>query len=233
MVLKRIRKSFGKVQSKEAIPNLIHVQIDSYKDFLQFDVPAEERRNVGLQSVFKEMFPISDFSGMVSLDFVRYEFDKPKYDVEECLKKSLTYAANLRAVLSLVVWSVDEVTGEKSIKEVKEQEVFMGEIPLMTDRATFVFNGIERVVVSQMQRSPGVFFSHDDGKSHSSGKILFNAKIIPSRGSWLDFEFDSKDNLYIRIDKKRKIIASALLKAMLTESSKKAISKLKDREKDF
>jgi len=231
MVLKRIRKSFGKVQSKEAIPNLIHVQIDSYKDFLQFDVPAEERRNVGLQSVFKEMFPISDFSGMVSLDFVRYEFDKPKYDVEECLKKSLTYAANLRAVLSLVVWSVDEVTGEKSIKEVKEQEVFMGEIPLMTDRATFVFNGIERVVVSQMQRSPGVFFSHDDGKSHSSGKILFNAKIIPSRGSWLDFEFDSKDNLYIRIDKKRKIIASALLKAMLTESSKKAISKLKDREK--
>ncbi len=231
MVLKRIRKSFGKIHAKEVIPNLIHVQINSYKDFLQFDVEPENRKNIGLQSVFKEMFPVSDFSGLVDLDFVRYEFDKPKYDVDECLKKSLTYAANLRAILSLVVWSVDEETGEKKIKEVKEQEVFMGEIPLMTDRATFIFNGIERVVVSQMQRSPGVFFSSDDGKSHSSGKILFNAKIIPSRGSWLDFEFDSKDNLYIRIDKKRKIIASALLKSMLTDESKKTISKLKDREK--
>ncbi|MDR2934090.1 MAG: DNA-directed RNA polymerase subunit beta [Rickettsiales bacterium] len=231
MVLKRIRKSFGKVHSNEAIPNLIQVQIDSYKEFLQFDVPAEQRKNIGLQSVFKEMFPVSDFSGSVDLDFVKYELDEPKYDVEECLKKALTYAANLRVVLSLVIWNIDETTGEKSIREVKDQEVFMGEIPLMTDRATFIFNGVERVVVSQMQRSPGVFFSHDDGKSHSSGKVLFSAKIIPYRGSWLDFEFDSKDNLYIRIDKKRKIIASALLKSLLTEDSKKAIAKLKDKEK--
>ena len=232
MAIKRIRKSFGKIQSNEAIPNLIQIQIDSYKQFLQFDVPSDKRENIGLQSVFQSMFPISDFSGSVDLEFVRYEFDEPKYDVEECIKRSLTYAANLRVVLRLVIWDVNQETGEKTLREVKEQEVFMGDMPLMTDRATFIFNGIERVVVSQMQRSPGVFFSHNSGKSHSSGKVLFSAKIIPYRGSWLDFEFDSKDNLYIRIDKKRKIIASELLKSLLTDEAEKELAKLKDKDSE-
>ena len=169
---KRIRKDFGKIKSPVELPNLIKIQEESYKSFLQLEEKPEDRKDVGIQAVFKSVFPIHDFSGLVDLEFVKYEFDTPKYDAEEYLRHKLTFAAPLRVTLRLILWDIDE-DGKRTIKDVKEQEIFMGEIPLMTEKGTLIFNGTERVFVSQMQRSPGVFFSHDEGKTHASGKLLF------------------------------------------------------------
>tara|TARA_B100000161_G_scaffold102832_1_gene72662 strand:+ start:666 stop:4766 length:4101 start_codon:yes stop_codon:yes gene_type:complete len=198
------------------MPNLIEVQKSSYGHFLQMDVPSDQRQDVGLQEVFKTVFPIKDFSEISMLEFVRYELETPKFDVDECQQRGLTFAAPLKVTLRLVVWDVDEFTGAKSIRDIKEQEVYMGDMPLMTENGTFVINGTERVIVSQMHRSPGVFFDHDKGKTHSSGKYLFAARVIPYRGSWLDFEFDAKDILYVRIDRRRKLPASTLLLALVS-----------------
>ena len=211
---KRVRKSFGKIREVAEMPNLIEVQKSSYDYFLQATEPNGGRDNTGLQSVFTSVFPITDFNESSRLEFVKYDFDAPKYDVDECQQRGLTYAAPLRATLRLIVFDIDEDTQTPSIKDIKEQEVYMGDIPLMTNNGTFIFNGTERVVVSQMHRSPGVFFDHDKGKSHSSGKILYAARIIPYRGSWLDFEFDAKDLVYARIDRKRKIPVSTILFAL-------------------
>ena len=221
---KRIRKDFGKIKSPVELPNLIKIQEESYKSFLQLEERPEERKDVGIQAVFKSVFPIHDFSGLVDLEFVKYEFDAPKYDAEECLRRGLTFAAPLRVTLRLILWDIDE-DGKKSIKDVKEQEIFMGEVPLMTEKGTLIFNGTERVFVSQMQRSPGVFFTHDEGKTHASGKLLFSGKIIPSRGFWLDFEFDAKDILYVRIDKKRKLPVTTLLASFYNDETQNAVEK--------
>lgn len=214
LAVRRLRKSFGKIGEIAPVPNLIQVQKNSYEDFLQFNIPKKNRLNAGLQSVLTSVFPITDFSGKAQLEFMGYEFEKPKYDIDECRQRGATYAAPLRVRLRLVLWNIDEETGARSIKEMKEQEVYMGDMPLMTDDGTFVINGTERVVVSQMHRSPGVFFDHDEGKTHVSGKLLFGARIIPYRGSWMDIEFDAKDLLYIRIDRRRKILATTLLMAL-------------------
>ena len=213
---KRVRKSFGRITEVAPMPNLIEVQKSSYGHFLQMDVPSDQRQDVGLQEVFKTVFPIKDFSEISMLEFVRYELETPKFDVDECQQRGLTFAAPLKVTLRLVVWDVDEFTGAKSIRDIKEQEVYMGDMPLMTENGTFVINGTERVIVSQMHRSPGVFFDHDKGKTHSSGKYLFAARVIPYRGSWLDFEFDAKDILYVRIDRRRKLPASTLLLALVS-----------------
>jgi DNA-directed RNA polymerase subunit beta len=196
------------------MPNLIEVQKSSYDHFLQMDVPAHARADLGLQEVFKSVFPIRDFSDRARLEFVRYELEQPKYDVEECQQRGITFAAPLKVTLRLVVWDVDEETGARSIRDIKEQDVYMGDMPLMTKNGTFIINGTERVIVSQMHRSPGVFFDHDKGKTHSSGKYLFAARVIPYRGSWLDFEFDAKDHVYVRIDRRRKLPATTLLMAL-------------------
>ncbi|WP_370169984.1 MULTISPECIES: DNA-directed RNA polymerase subunit beta [Hyphomonas] len=211
---KRIRKSFGRIPEAIEMPNLIEVQRESYEHFLQMHTPAEKRTDDGLGGVFKSVFPITDFSERATLEYVSYEFETPKFDVEECVQRDLTYQAPLKVRLQLVVFDVDEDTGARSVKEVKEQECYLGDIPLMTDKGTFVVNGTERVIVSQMHRSPGVFFDHDKGKTHASGKLLFAARIIPYRGSWLDFEFDAKDVLNIRIDRKRKLPATTMLYAL-------------------
>jgi DNA-directed RNA polymerase subunit beta len=196
------------------MPNLIEVQKASYDQFLMMEEPKGGRPDEGLQAVFKSVFPISDFSGVSMLEFVRYDFEAPKFDVDECRQRDLTYSAPLKVTLRLVVFDIDEETGAKSVKELKEQDVFMGDMPLMTNNGTFIINGTERVIVSQMHRSPGVFFDHDKGKSHSSGKLLFAARVIPYRGSWLDIEFDAKDVVYARIDRRRKIPVSSLLMAL-------------------
>src|SRR5215471_10215965 len=211
---KRIRKSFGRIPEVAPMPNLIEVQKSSYDHFLQMGVAAENRGSVGLQEVFKSVFPIRDFSERAQLEFVRYELETPKYDVEECQQRGMNYAAPLKVTLRLVVWDVDEDTGSRSIRDIKEQDVYMGDMPLMTKNGTFIINGTERVIVSQMHRSPGVFFDHDKGKTHSSGKYLFAARVIPYRGSWLDFEFDAKDHVYVRIDRRRKLPATTLLLAL-------------------
>ncbi len=211
---KRVRKYFGRLQAATEMPNLIEVQRTSYEQFLQRETPKNERPDLGLQEVFKSVFPIKDFSERGTLEFVAYEFEDPKYDVEECQQRGMTYAAPLKVTLRLVVWDIDEETGARSIRDVKEQDVYMGDMPLMTDKGTFVINGTERVIVSQMHRSPGVFFDHDKGKTHSSGKYLFAARIIPYRGSWLDFEFDAKDLVYVRIDRRRKLPVTTLLLAL-------------------
>ena len=178
---KRIRKSFARIPEIAPLPNLIELQKTSYSNFLQMDVPAEARVSAGLQEVFQSLFPISDFSGKSQLEFYRYDFDAPKYDVEECKQRGVTFAAPLRVTFRLVVWDIDEDTGSKSVHDIKEQDVYMGDIPLMTENGTFIVNGIERVVVSQMHRSPGVFFDHDSGKSHSSGKMMPAArKMAPA-----------------------------------------------------
>ena len=211
---KRIRKNFGRIPEVAPMPNLIDVQRSSYEAFLQMNVAPDSRTNTGLQEVFKSVFPIDDFAGRGRLEFVYYELEEPKYDVEECIQRGMTYAAPLKVVLRLIVWDLDEDTGARSIRDIKEQPVYMGDMPLMTDNGTFIINGTERVIVSQMHRSPGVFFDHDKGKTHSSGKYLFAARVIPYRGSWLDFEFDSKDLVYVRIDRKRKLPATTLLYAL-------------------
>ncbi|MFA5040162.1 MAG: DNA-directed RNA polymerase subunit beta [Bdellovibrionales bacterium] len=211
---KRIRKSFGRIEEIAEMPNLIEVQRKSYDDFLQMHIPAATRERKGLQDVLMSAFPISDFSGRAVLDFLSYELEQPKYDVEECQQRGVTYAAPLKVTLRLTVFDVEENTGVKSIRDIKEQDVYMGDMPLMTANGTFIVNGTERVIVSQMHRSPGVFFDHDKGKTHSSGKYLFAARVIPYRGSWLDFEFDAKDLVFARIDRRRKLPVTSLLYAL-------------------
>jgi len=218
---KRVRKHFGRLAAAVEMPNLIEVQKTSYEQFLQREVPADKRTASGLQEVFKSVFPIKDFSERGTLEFVKYEFEPPKYDVEECQQRGMTFAAPLKVTLRLVVWDVDEETQSRSIRDVKEQDVYMGDMPLMTANGTFVINGTERVIVSQMHRSPGVFFDHDKGKTHSSGKFLFAARIIPYRGSWLDFEFDAKDLVFVRIDRRRKLPVTTLLMALDSDETQK------------
>ena len=210
----RVRKNYAKITKIIDIPNLIDIQKQSYEKFLQKDIPQDQREDVGLQGVFKSVFPIKDFSETSSLEFVSYNLDKPKYDVDECRQRGMTFAAPIKVVIRLVVWDTNEETGSQSIRDVKEQEVYFGEIPLMTENGTFIINGTERVVVSQLHRSPGVFYDHDKGKTHSSGKLLYSARVIPYRGSWLDFEFDPKDILHVRIDRRRKLHATVLLRAL-------------------
>jgi DNA-directed RNA polymerase subunit beta len=211
---KRLRKRFGKIAEIAEMPNLIEVQRTSYDQFLQVQKPDGGRVDEGLQAVFSSVFPIKDFSENSLLEYVDYHFEEPKYDVEECQQRSMTYAAPLKVTLRLIVFDVDQETAAKSVKDIKEQDVYMGDIPLMTDHGTFVVNGTERVIVSQMHRSPGAFFDHDKGKTHSSGKLLFAARVIPYRGSWLDFEFDAKDIIHVRIDRRRKLPATTLLYAL-------------------
>jgi len=211
----RTRKNFGRINLVASMPNLIEVQKNSYeKHFLQVGIPHEEREDRGLQSVLMSIFPIHDASSGATLEFMKYNFDPPKYDVEECVQRGLSFSAPLKVTLRLIVMDIDEETGSKEIKGIKEQEVYMGDVPLMTKHGTFIINGTERVVVSQMHRSPGAFFDHDHGKVHSSGKFLYSARIIPYRGSWLDLEFDAKDILYFRIDRKRKLPVTTLLRAI-------------------
>jgi DNA-directed RNA polymerase subunit beta len=211
---KRLRKMFGRIHEVAEMPNLIEVQKQSYDQFLMVEEPEGGRQDEGLQAVFRSVFPIKDFGERAQLEFVRYAFDPPKYDVEECQQRGMTYAAPLKVTLRLIVFDVNEETGARSVKDIKEQDVYMGDMPLMTMNGTFVINGTERVIVSQMHRSPGVFFDHDRGKTHSSGKLLFAARIIPYRGSWLDFEFDAKDIVYVRIDRRRKLPVTTLLYAL-------------------
>ncbi len=210
---KRIRKGFGKKEAVMEVPYLLATQIESYRQFLQADKNPEERDDIGLHAAFKSVFPIESHSGFAVLEYVSYRLGKPVFDVKECQVRGLTYASSLRVKCRLVIYD-KESGAEKKVKDIKEQEVYMGELPLMTDNGTFVINGTERVIVSQLHRSPGVFFDHDRGKTHSSGKLLFSARVIPYRGSWLDFEFDPKDYVYVRIDRRRKIPATILLRAL-------------------
>ena len=208
---KRIRKYFGKIREVAEMPNLIEVQKSSYDLFLESGEGTAPIDGEGLQGVFQSVFPIKDFNETALLEFVRYELETPKYDVEECQQRDMTYSAPLKVTLRLIVFEVDEDTGARSVKDIKEQDVYMGDMPLMTSNGTFVVNGTERVIVSQMHRSPGVFFDHDKGKTHSSGKLLFASRVIPYRGSWLDFEFDAKDVVFARIDRRRKLPVTTLL----------------------
>jgi DNA-directed RNA polymerase subunit beta len=226
----RIRRNFGKIEKIIDIPNLIEIQKQSYERFLQNDVSPEQRKDTGLQGAFKSVFPISDFSGSSSLEFVKYSFEPAKYSEEECLNKGMTYEAPLKLTVRLIVFDTDVTNGTKSIRDIKEQEIYFGTIPMMTGRGTFIVNGTERVIVSQLHRSPGVFFDHDKGKTHSSGKLLYSARIIPLRGSWLDFEFDPKDLLFIRIDRRRKFPVTTFLKA-LGYSSKEVLSQFYEAER--
>ena len=209
-----LRNNFAKIKKIIDIPNLIDIQKNSYRRFLQLDVPADSRKNSGLEAVFRSVFPIKDFSETASLEYVSYSLGPPKYDVEECHQRGMTFAAPMKVKVRLVVWDLNKENNIRAIRDIKEQEVYFGEIPLMTDNGTFIINGTERVIVSQLHRSPGVFYDHDKGKTHSSGKILYSARVIPYRGSWLDFEFDHKDILYVRIDRRRKMPATVLLKAL-------------------
>ena len=233
----RFRRHFGKIKRIIDIPNLIDIQKRSYNEFLQTESPPEARKDTGLQGVFKSVFPIKDFNETSSLEFVGYSLGTPKYDVEECHQRGMTYAAPLKVMIQLVIWDVDAQSNMRAIKNVKEQEVYFGEIPLMTRNGTFMVNGTERVIVSQLHRSPGVFFDHDKGKTHASGKLLYSARIIPYRGSWIDFEFDPRDVLFVRIDRRRKFHATILLRAlgMTTENLlnyfyKKAVIVFDDRK---
>lgn len=210
----RLRRTFGRIKKIVDIPNLIDIQQRSYDEFLQRDVATESRADTGLQGVFKSVFPIKDFNETASLEFVSYSLGEPKYDVDECHQRGMTFAAPLKVTIQLVIWDVDPESGVRSIKNVKEQEVYFGEIPLMTRNGTFMINGTERVIVSQLHRSPGVFFDHDKGKTHASGRLLYSGRIIPYRGSWIDFEFDARDSLFVRIDRRRKFHATVLLRAL-------------------
>src|SRR5690554_2299751 len=209
---KRIRKSFAKREDVQTVPFLLATQLESYRTFLQADTPPLQRKNEGLQAAFTSIFPIVSHNQMARLEFVSYTLGDPPFDVRECQQRGLTFASPLRAKVRLVL--LDREASKPTVKEMKEQEVYMGEIPLMTPTGTFVINGTERVIVSQLHRSPGVFFEHDRGKTHSSGKLLYSARVIPYRGSWLDFEFDPKDLVYCRIDRRRKMPATVLLRAL-------------------
>ena len=212
---KRIRKNFGNRDSVIEIPYLLQMQKDAYVAFLQADVPIKKRTNEGLEASFQAAFPIVSHNGFVEMKYLDYSLAKPGFDVRECQTRGLTYASAVRARVQLIIYDRETSTGHnKVVKEVKEQEVYMGEVPLMTNKGSFIINGTERVIVSQLHRSPGVFFEHDKGKTHSSGKLLFSARIIPYRGSWLDFEFDPKDILYFRVDRRRKMPVTILLKAI-------------------
>ncbi|XPV75325.1 MAG: DNA-directed RNA polymerase subunit beta [Desulfovibrio sp.] len=210
----QLRKEFGKIVNTLPIPHLLELQVDSYKKFLQVDTPPASRKDLGLEGVFRSVFPIEDFNKTASLDYVSYEINEPKYDVDECIAKGLTYEAPIRITVRLVVYDVDEESGNRTIRDIKEQDIYFGVLPLMTEKGTFVINGTERVIVNQLQRSPGIIFEHDSGKTHSSRKVLYSCRIIPMRGSWLDFDFDHKDILHVRIDRRRKMPATILLKAM-------------------
>src|SRR5690606_6829177 len=209
---KRIRKDFSKLKQVMELPPLLAIQLDSYRNFTQMGMTAEQRMETGLHAAFKSVFPIVSLSGNAALEYVDYSLGKPAFDVEDCKLRSVTFAVPLRVRVRLVIY--DRESSAKAIKDIKEQDVYMGEIPLMTDHGTFIINGTERVVVSQLHRSPGVFFDHDKGKTHSSGKLLYSARIIPYRGSWLDFEFDPKDQVFVRIDRRRKLPATILLRAL-------------------
>jgi DNA-directed RNA polymerase subunit beta len=211
---KRIRNNFGKSTEVLEVPYLLATQINSYAEFLQADLPPTKRIDNGLHAAFSSVFPIESHSGYAVLEYISYRLGEPTFDVRECQQRGATYAAPLRVLVRLVIYDKESPANAKVVKDIREQEVFMGELPLMTDNGTFVINGTERVVVSQLHRSPGVFFDHDKGKTHSSGKLLFNARVIPYRGSWLDFEFDHKDCVYVRIDRRRKIPATILLRAL-------------------
>ncbi len=211
---KRIRKNFGKQPGILDVPYLLAIQLESYRTFLQENVAESERVNIGLHAAFRTVFPISSYSGNATLEYVSYRLGEPPFDVKECQLRGLTYAAPLRVKVRLIVLDKEAPGAKKPVKDVREQEVYLGDLPLMTDNGTFVINGTERVIVSQLHRSPGVFFDHDRGKSHSSGKLLFSARIIPYRGSWLDFEFDPKDAVFARIDRRRKLPVSIILRAL-------------------
>ncbi len=210
----RLRRNFGKLRKVLDVPNLIDIQRRSYEAFLQAGDQPDQRASLGLQGVFQSVFPIKDFTGTAQLDFVSYVIGEPKYDVAECHQRGMTYSAPLKVTVQLVTWDVDPETSAKTLKDIKEQEVYFGELPLMTENGTFMVNGTERVIVSQLHRSPGVFFAHDQGRTSAGGRLLFNARVIPYRGSWLDFEFDAKDILYVRIDRRRKFPATVLLRAL-------------------
>jgi DNA-directed RNA polymerase subunit beta len=210
----QLTKHFGKIENSLPIPHLLELQVDSYLKFLQRDVPAASRSDFGLEAVFRSVFPIEDFNRTASLEYVSYIIQDPKYDEDECLAKGLTYEAPLRLIVRLVVFDVDEESGSRTIRDIKEQDIYFGTLPLMTDKGTFIINGTERVIVNQLQRSPGIIFEHDSGKTHSSRKVLYSCRVIPMRGSWLDFDFDHKDILYVRIDRRRKMPATILFKAM-------------------
>ena len=212
--IRRLRRDFSKYPSVMDVPYLIAIQRDSFKAFIQEGVEPEKHEDKGLHAVFKSVFPIFDYNKTSSLEYINYRIESPKYDPEECRDRGMTYAAPMRVKFRLVIWDVDQDTGEKSIRDAKEQEVYFGEIPIMTEQGTFIVNGAERVVVSQLHRSPGVFFQDDGGSTHASGKKIFSARVIPNRGSWVDLEFDHKDILYVRIDRKRKITVTVLLKAL-------------------
>ncbi len=209
----RVRKNLGRVRRIIDVPNLIDIQKSSYDKFLQMNVPPNEREEVGLQAVFRSVFPIKDFNGTSELVFVSYNLEPPKYDVDECRQRGMTFSAPIKVTNQLMIYDTRD-GGERIVRDIKEQEVYFGELPLMTETGTFIINGTERVVVSQLHRSPGVFFDHDKGKTHSSGKLLYSARVIPYRGSWLDFEFDPKDIIYVRIDRRRKMHATVLLRAL-------------------
>jgi len=212
--MERVRKNFATAENVLEPPHLISMQRISYEKFLQIDVAPEEREDVGLQAILKSIFPINDFNGLCSLEFLKYKFGEPKYTVQECQQRGMTYEIPLKIIVRLITFDVDKETGVQTIRDMKEQEVFLGSLPLMTADGVFVINGTERVIVSQLQRSPGLFYSHDGGKSHPSGKLLYSARIIPVRGSWIDFEFDIKDILHVRIDRRRKFPVTTLLKAL-------------------
>ena len=211
---KNIRKNFGRLKETLSIPNLIEVQKKSYTQFLSSKDVLDSNLQKGLDKVFKSVFPIEELSDKATLEYLSFRLEKPKFNVEECRQRDLTYSSALKPTLRLVIYDIDTKTNTKQVLSAKEQEVYMGDIPLMTSSGTFVVNGVERVVVNQMHRSPGVFFDHDKGKTHASGKLLFNCRVIPNRGSWLDFEFDVKDILYFRIDRKRKVPVTTLLYAL-------------------
>jgi DNA-directed RNA polymerase subunit beta len=211
---KRIRADFGSRIETLKVPSLLKIQLDSYEKFLQLNVPASSRENIGLESAFSSVFPITSFSGRATLEYIGYTIGKPAFDVNECRIRGLNYSAPMRVKVRLIIYEKDTPADAMVVKDIREQEVYMGEIPLMTEQGTFVINGTERVVVSQLHRSPGIFFEHDKGRTHTSGKLLYAARIIPYRGSWLDIEFDPKDCVYVRIDRRRKLPATVLLKAI-------------------
>ena len=238
----RVRKNFAKTTSIVETPHLIEMQSLSYEKFLQFNVEPDQRQDIGLQSIFKSIFPISDFNGTCFLEFVRFNFGEPKYTVEECVERGMTYDVPIKITVRLVTYDTDTETGVQNIRDIKEQEVYLGSVPLMTRDGVFVVNGTERVIVSQLQRSPGLFYAHDNGKTHASGKLLYSARIIPVRGSWIDLEFDVKDVLYVRIDRRRKFPVTTLLKALgytseellgLFYKTEKITIKRKKFKKDF
>src|SRR5699024_6316508 len=211
---KRIRKDFAKQPAVLETPFLLATQLGSYRQFLQADLDADKRVATGLHAAFSSVFPMSSHSGSAALEYVSYRLGQPVFDETECRVRGLVYSAPLRVTVRLIIYDKDSRAKPKPVKDIKEQEVYMGEIPLMTDTGTFIINGTERVIVNQLHRSPGVFFDHDRGKTHSSGKLLYSARVIPYRGSWLDFEFDPKDNVYVRIDRRRKLAATILLRAL-------------------